>query len=142
MLDEVGRAQKNSLSSNYSKEKTLKLVEKLKEKFASNKFIVGTEDICDIEENAFFKNCGAGYNFIKIDPYGGVFECILSTNKIGELSVDYGLHKYLQDNHSKILNYTSIIAPSKSICRSCEKLSHCYSCIVKARQSHCDLFNN
>lgn len=137
LLDNLGRAKENSLTTVYNRDNVMKLLNDLKKRFQSDNFTIETHDICDLEDDAYFKNCGAGYNTIKVNPEGIVSECLLSKDSMGKIDLQGGLKLYLENNLKLMKRKSNTIAPCKDVCGKCDEIDYCEFCVVRAKSIKC-----
>ena len=140
LLDDSGRSNSNKLESSFNVTSAKKLISKIKNIFEDENFIIGMEDLCEINEEALFQNCGSGYNAISINPLGVVSDCILSKSIIGSIGESVGFKKLLIDKVDIMLKNSQAKSPSIKKCGSCEKLSYCEGCIVRANEMKCEKY--
>lgn len=133
-----GRAMVNSLGVAIEQYSVLdNYIEILQKIYQDDKFVVGKEETFDFE-NSEFKNCGAGYNILKIDPNGNIFDCVFSETSIGNITSEHGFKDFLLKNASKMFERTKVVAPCKLICGGCSELKRCRGCVVKGCESECE----
>lgn len=138
VVENKGRAKRNSINTEIDNYRTVKqYIVELQRKYQDDKFLVGQEETFDCEK-AEFKNCGCGYNIIKINPEGQVFDCVFSDKAIGKIDEGKKLVNYLIQNADIIYNRTQKVAPCKEICGECEELIRCKGCLVKGREAKCN----
>lgn len=140
-LDYMGRAELNALSTFYNTEKIKNLINNLKINFEDDNFKINDESVCEYNQDSLFKNCGAGYNLIKISPNGEVNDCIKSKKIIGKLDENHNLITVLKDNLTRMINKSQIFAPNKNVCGDCEDLPYCENCIANANLRKCKKYN-
>ncbi|OOM11959.1 antilisterial bacteriocin subtilosin biosynthesis protein AlbA [Clostridium saccharobutylicum] len=129
-ISEIGRAKNNNVFSSTNKVHEMReLKQYLANKFDDKNFTVSFIDDKD-EDNIKLgcTNCGYGHNFIKIDPIGDFYPCVLSEKPVGNY-FDKNIKEFML---SKKNVYHNILQPSKDICKDCELEPLCHNCINSA----------
>lgn len=127
---ERGRAKENGIETTASRVvNTKEMKRKLSEKYNSDQFIVinDEEDILQTTSSDSFKNCGMGYNILKVSPNGDVYPCVISDIIIGNIKTKT-LSDFLKDNCFKFIN---LERPNKKYCNDCDFEELCGACIME-----------
>lgn len=139
-LDIQGRAKSNNLLVKYDSITFKNMISKLRNLYEDDSFKILQEEFCEYDKDALFKNCGAGYNMLKISPIGEINPCILSREKLGKINLEYNLKRFLNDRLSTMNSLSKMIAPCKDLCGNCKSLEYCMNCIAKAKNSDCKIY--
>ncbi len=126
-VSDRGRASKNCINNTGERiEFVKKLKSNLASKLNSNTFKV--ELMEDFDKHSVCGNCGLGQLTLKIDAFGDIYPCIMSSLKIGNYSKES--IKSIQCRCAGI--FADLKPPCSSICGNCEFTSLCSHCIIEA----------
>lgn len=126
-ISESGRAKENNIYSSANRVCEMKSIKsELSQKYGDDKFnVLLIEENSELEKIKGCNNCGYGHNFIKVDPKGKLFPCLLSKVPIG----DYYTTNITDLMKEKYNDFYKIVKPSKEICGDCESQEVCNNCI-------------
>ncbi len=133
----IGRAKKTDVSSIDIIRELPEIVDKIREKYADEKFWVSENLESDnIRESSldeeFLNKCGAGYKILHLFSDGKIGICpsnggIIDQFYVGDVRKE-SLEKILRfENMSYLLN---IPTPTKDLCGDCDSYEECGQCIV------------
>ncbi|BDB03821.1 PqqD family peptide modification chaperone [Clostridium botulinum] len=120
-LVDQGNAQKNKLELVWSEKEYADFLNELNSKYASKTFKIRLP-----EKEVKEKNCGAGYNVIRIKPNFDVTPCTMTEFNLGNLHTNT-----IFDIMSKCGNvFREIQCPENKLCSGCENEDSCKHCIA------------
>ncbi|EIW6615257.1 PqqD family peptide modification chaperone [Clostridium perfringens] len=120
-LLEQGNAKENNLKLKWNPEEYVDFISYLDSKYANEIFKIRLP-----EHESNKKNCGAGYNIIRIKPNFDVTPCTMTEFKMGNLRINTIFD--IMHKCNKI--FYEIQCPRKSICKDCKKIDDCKNCIA------------
>lgn len=135
-LYEQGNARKNNLQLVWSKEEHLAFLEEMGKKHNNEHFFVKTEAERKI------KNCGAGYEVVRITSSLDITPCPMMEFKMGNLKQE----KYYDIIAKYNEIFKTIEAPCRKLCGECDNFESCQSCMAigyntKELKKDCCWFN-
>lgn len=139
ILDQ-GNAKKNELKSTWSVKEYTDFLEEMNAKYASETFKIR---LSEREENSDSKNCGAGYNIIRIKPNFDVTPCPMLDIKLGNLHNETLFNIMSRSNNV----FQQLSCPGNESCSGCEQADTCKNCTAagystKDKVKECCWFKN
>lgn len=129
-----GNAKKNNIGQTYTHTRVKRLIEKLNSKYKSEKFNI--REYGDSNE----KNCGAGYNLLRIKPSLDITPCPMIDIGIGNL----GLSDITEISKTFCKLFYNLHSPNNELCGLCNKKDICGRCTANGlnERNHCCWYEN